>query len=41
MLLVVPPDASRASADTALNAATDAADKRHAPELLAEIEHTG
>jgi Family of unknown function (DUF5994) len=40
-LLVVPPDASRASADAALTAAADAADKRHPPELLTEIEHTG
>jgi hypothetical protein len=39
-LLVVPPDASRTSADTALTAAADAADKRHTPELLTEIEHT-
>jgi hypothetical protein len=38
-LLVVPPDASRASAGIALTAAADAADKRHTPELLAEIEH--
>jgi len=38
-LLVVPPDASRASADTALTAAADAADKRRTPELLADIEH--
>jgi hypothetical protein len=35
------PDASRASADAALTAAADAADQRHTPELLAEIEHTG
>jgi hypothetical protein len=40
-LLVVPPDASRASADTALTAAADGADKRRAPELLTGIEHTG
>ncbi|MEU4427391.1 DUF5994 family protein [Actinoplanes sp. NPDC024001] len=37
-LLVIPPDASRGSADTALTAAADADDKRHAPELLADIE---
>jgi hypothetical protein len=36
-LLVVPPDASEASADTAFAAATDAADRRRAPALLAEI----
>ena len=40
-LLVVPPDASRASADTVLSAAADAGHKRHAPELLTGIEHTG
>jgi hypothetical protein len=40
-LLVVPPDASQASADTALTAAADATDTRRTPELLAEIEHTG
>jgi hypothetical protein len=39
-LLVVPPAASRASADAASSAAADADDKRHAPELLAEIEHS-
>lgn len=39
-LLVVPPDASEAWADTALTAAADATDKRRTPELLAEIEHT-
>jgi hypothetical protein len=39
-LLVVPPDASRASADVALSAAADATDRRHTPELLAQIEHT-
>jgi len=38
-LLVVPPDATTESADTALTAAADPADKRHAPELLAGIEH--
>jgi hypothetical protein len=37
-LLVVPPDASQASADAALEAAADAADTRRAPELLAGIE---
>ena len=40
-LLVVPPDASRASANAVLTAAADAADKRHPAELLTEIEHTG
>jgi hypothetical protein len=40
-LLVVPPDASRASADTALAAAADATNKRRTPELLAAIEHSG
>jgi len=40
-LLVVPPDASQASADTALTAAADPADNRHTPELLATVEHTG
>jgi hypothetical protein len=40
-LLVVPPDASRASADTALTAAADAADRRHTPELLALVDHRG
>jgi hypothetical protein len=40
-LLVVPPDATRPSADTAFTAAADATDKRHTTELLAEIEHTG
>lgn len=40
-LLVVPPDASRASADIALAAAADATDKRRTPELLAQIEHSG
>jgi hypothetical protein len=38
-LLVVPADASQASADTAMTAAADATDTRHAPELLAGIEH--
>jgi hypothetical protein len=40
-LLVVPPDASPASADTALAAAADGTDKRHTPELLGQIEHRG
>jgi hypothetical protein len=40
-LLVVPPDASRASAHAASAAAADAGDKRHAPELLAHIKHSG
>jgi hypothetical protein len=40
-LLVVPPDASQASADSALTAAADPADNRHTPELLATVEHTG
>jgi hypothetical protein len=38
-LLVIAPDASQSSADTALAAATDDGDNRHAPELHAEIEH--
>ncbi|WP_213005637.1 DUF5994 family protein [Paractinoplanes toevensis] len=38
-LLVVPPDASPASADAALTAAADSNNKRRAPELLAGIEH--
>lgn len=37
-LLVVPPDASRRSAETALTAAADEHDTHHAPELLARIE---
>ncbi|WP_328468707.1 DUF5994 family protein [Actinoplanes sp. NBC_00393] len=36
-LMVVPPDASRASADAALTAAVDAVDKRHAPEPPVEV----
>ncbi|GLZ00691.1 DUF5994 family protein [Actinoplanes sp. NBRC 103695] len=40
-LLVVPPDASRASAGIALDAAADATDRRRTPELLAQIEHSG
>ncbi|MEV4643049.1 DUF5994 family protein [Actinoplanes sp. NPDC049548] len=40
-LLVVPPDASQASADIVSTAAADATDKRRTPELLAEIEHSG
>ncbi|OJF12632.1 DUF5994 family protein [Couchioplanes caeruleus] len=40
-LLVVPPDASQASADAVSAAAADATDRRHTPELLAEIEYTG
>jgi len=36
-LLVVPPEASEAAAQTALNAAADVTDKRRVPELLAEI----
>lgn len=36
-LLVVPPDANRQSADDALTAAADGTDRRHAPELFAEI----
>jgi uncharacterized protein DUF5994 len=39
-LLVVPPDASRQSADTALTAAADASDHRHTTELLADIKHS-
>lgn len=38
-LLVVPPDASRESADSASAAAVDAADTRHAPQLLDRIVH--
>ncbi|WP_250009788.1 DUF5994 family protein [Actinoplanes sp. M2I2] len=38
-LLVIPPDASPKSADDALTAAADPADKRHTPELLADIAH--
>lgn len=38
-LLVVPPDASGASAETALTTAADATNKRHTPDLLAEIDH--
>ncbi|GIE90534.1 DUF5994 family protein [Actinoplanes regularis] len=38
-LLVVPPDASQASADTMSAAAADPTDKRHTPELIAEIEY--
>jgi hypothetical protein len=37
-LLVVPSGTSRDRAETALSAAADPADKRHAPELLAEAE---
>ncbi|MGK5682233.1 DUF5994 family protein [Actinoplanes sp. URMC 104] len=37
-LLVVPPGASRASAETALAAAADATDNRHTPELLAAVK---
>lgn len=40
-LLVVPPNTSQTSADTASTAAADAADKRRTPELLAEIKHNG
>jgi hypothetical protein len=39
-LLVVPSNANQASADTALTAAADAADERHAPDLLFEIRST-
>lgn len=38
-LFVVPPDATRATADVALAAAADATDKRRTPELLTGIEH--
>jgi len=38
-LLVVPPDATEASADAALSAAADASDRRRAPELIEGIEH--
>ena len=37
-LLVVPPGTSDSSAAGALGAAADAADTRHVPELLADIE---
>ncbi|MEV4348782.1 DUF5994 family protein [Actinoplanes sp. NPDC049596] len=37
-LLVVPPGASRASAEIALAVAADATDNRHTPELLAEVK---
>lgn len=40
-LLVVPPDASPASADIALAGATDPADRRRTPELLTGIDHVG
>ncbi|MEV6600091.1 DUF5994 family protein [Actinoplanes sp. NPDC051346] len=40
-LMVVPPDASQASADAVSAAAADASDNRRTPELLAEIEHSG
>ncbi|WP_045745728.1 DUF5994 family protein [Actinoplanes rectilineatus] len=40
-LLVIPPDASPASADTASAAAADADDRRHTPELLAMVERAG
>ena len=36
-LLVVPPDADAASAEAALTAAADGADRRHTPELLSGI----
>ncbi|GAA2881035.1 hypothetical protein Acy02nite_20960 [Actinoplanes cyaneus] len=38
-LLVVPPGTSQASADTVSAAAADPADKRHAPELIAQLAH--
>jgi hypothetical protein len=38
-LLVVPPDATEASADAAMTAAADATDKRHTPDLISGIEH--
>lgn len=38
-LMVVPSATSQAAADTAMSAAADATDRRHAPELLAAIEH--
>ncbi|MCO8271570.1 DUF5994 family protein [Actinoplanes sp. TRM 88003] len=40
-LLVVPPDASPAWAETLLDAAADAADNRRTPELLATAGPTG
>jgi Family of unknown function (DUF5994) len=39
-LFVVPPDADQASAGKAFTAASDAADGRHAPELLTTIDRT-
>jgi hypothetical protein len=38
-VLVVPPDATAASADAALASAADSADKSRTPELIARIEH--
>ncbi|MEV0902743.1 DUF5994 family protein [Actinoplanes sp. NPDC049802] len=40
-LLVVPPGVSQASADIAAAAAADPTDRRHTPELIAEIAHAG
>ncbi len=40
-LLVVPPDASRQSADAALSAAADGDDRRRTPELLAGVRRAG
>jgi hypothetical protein len=40
-LLVIPSDASPASADTASTAAANPDDKRHTPELLAMVERAG
>ncbi|MBB2943199.1 hypothetical protein FB565_002912 [Actinoplanes lutulentus] len=40
-LMVVPVDATPASAGSTLAAAADGTDRRHAPELLAGIEHAG
>ncbi|WP_127500407.1 DUF5994 family protein [Actinoplanes solisilvae] len=39
-LLVIPPGASRKSADVGLAAAADPDDRRHTPELLAEMRQT-
>jgi len=40
-LLVVPPDATSDTAETALSAAADADDQGRAPELLGRIKRTG
>ena len=38
-LLVVPPDATRESAEAALDAAVDVTDNRRTPDLLTDIEY--